>query len=501
MSSTAAAARLSRISKLRPISFTASFFILIVWAFGVLTLHAGYANAANHHHHHNHKSAGKTRRAGSKPRVPAKPIYESIVMDANTGRILHQSNANTRAYPASLTKMMTLYMLFDALQKGKVHLDTAIKVSRHAASQAPTKLYLVPGSTITVEQAIYAMVTKSANDVAVAVAEHLGGSEKRFCARMTARAHAIGMARTQFRNASGLPNRGQLSTARDMAILGKRLMTEFPQYFHYFSQREFSFHGKKIRGHNHLLGNYDGADGIKTGYTAASGFNLVASARRGNSRLITVVFGGRSVKSRDQHAMALMDAGFNVLNSEHAIVTARSSDPSPAKEEASLARLVPQEVPAATSIELADASPEAVQDGVVIESAGDIDDDDSAPVPPTTSRVAAVLVPPSATADVQTKKITKTPAFSKAHPEWGIQVGAYHKRAVAKKQAAKAWGKVRTRFAAAATRVERIKRNNHVLYRAQVIGLDRKEVATACRLVAKTVHTDCKWVPPDRISH
>ncbi len=245
---------------------------------------------------------------------PGLAKYASVIMDAETGRVVHAVNANTRNYPASLTKMMTLYMVFEALEDGRLSMDQRLKVSARAARQPSSKLGLRRGQTITVEQAILAMVTKSANDVAAAVAEKLGGSERKFALAMTATARRLGMERTIFRNASGLPHRGQQSTARDMAVLARALITDFPRHYHFFSTKTFSYGGLRHRNHNKFLATYDGADGIKTGYIRASGFNLVASARRGGHRLIGVVFGGRSPRARDRHMARLLDRGFRLLN-------------------------------------------------------------------------------------------------------------------------------------------------------------------------------------------
>ena len=239
--------------------------------------------------------------------------YASLVLEADTGRVIHSVNADTRNYPASLTKMMTLYMVFDALNRGKVHLTTRMPVSARATRQPPSKLALRRGQNIRVKDAILALVTKSANDVAVVIAEHLGGTERKFAKLMTAKAKRIGMARTTFKNASGLPNRGQLSTARDMATLARALMRDFPQYYHYFSTSHFTYGGTRHKNHNKLLTTYQGTDGIKTGYIRASGFNLVASVQRGKKRLIGVVFGGRTSKARNSHMVSLLNKGFKTV--------------------------------------------------------------------------------------------------------------------------------------------------------------------------------------------
>lgn len=231
-------------------------------------------------------------------------------MDAGSGKVLQGRNADTLTYPASLTKMMTLMLTFEALERGSLRLDQSLVVSQHAASMPPSRLWLSPGSTITVEQAILALVTRSANDVAVVLGEALGGSETAFAAKMTARARALGMRRTVFRNASGLPDRLQRTTARDMAILSRALIRGHARHYAYFQRRSFDWQGDTVYGHNRLMARYPGMDGIKTGYIAASGFNLAASAVRDGRRLIAVVMGGHSANSRDDRVADLLDAGF-----------------------------------------------------------------------------------------------------------------------------------------------------------------------------------------------
>ncbi len=239
--------------------------------------------------------------------------YSSLVMDAESGEVLYAVNADTPRYPASLTKMMTLYVLFDALERGRTSLHDSIYISSHAASQPPSKIGLPAGSQISVENAILALVTKSANDIAAAIAEHLAGSEDAFAERMTARAHAIGMTNSQFRNASGLPDNEQMTTARDMAKLGHALIRTYPQYYPYFSTASFYYGGHSHPNHNRMLNSYDGVDGIKTGFINASGFNLVASAKRDQGRLIGVVFGARSSAQRARIMGTLLDSGFTAL--------------------------------------------------------------------------------------------------------------------------------------------------------------------------------------------
>ena len=253
--------------------------------------------------------------------LPAHAKYASFVMDADTGEVLHSVNADTRNYPASLTKMMTLYMVFDALEHGKLRETDRLRVSRRASWQPSSHLGLKAGSTITVRNAILALVTKSANDVATVIAEHLGnGKERTFAKKMTRKAQELGMASTNFRNASGLYSRAQMSTARDMATLARRLLKDYPHYYHFFSTKEFSHAGKVHKNHNDLLATYDGVDGIKTGYIRASGFNLVTSAKKDGKRLIGVVFGGKTSSVRNAHMARLLDKGFEKVG----VATART---------------------------------------------------------------------------------------------------------------------------------------------------------------------------------
>jgi D-alanyl-D-alanine carboxypeptidase len=240
-------------------------------------------------------------------RVNYNPPFSSIVVDANSGKVLQEDSADGLRHPASLTKIMTLYLLFERLDEGKLKLESPLRVSGHAASQSPSKLGLEPGDTIEVEDAIRAIVTKSANDVAVVIAEALAGDEDDFARMMTSKAHALGMSRTEYRNASGLPDDDQVTTARDQALLGRAIQERFPHYYRYFSTPSFTYHGNSMRNHNHLLGSVEGVDGIKTGYTDASGFNLVTSLRRGNRHLVAVVLGGRSAGARDERMRDLLD--------------------------------------------------------------------------------------------------------------------------------------------------------------------------------------------------
>src|SRR5690349_13453476 len=234
----------------------------------------------------------------------------AIVVDATTGRVLGQVNADEQNYPASLTKMMTLYLTFRELKAGRLTLEDNLPVSRWAANREPSKLGLRPGKTISVQDCILAMVTKSANDAATVAAESIGGSEAGFADMTDAQAALLGMSNTHFDNASGLPDPNNVSTARDLLTLAMSLYRDFPQYAPYFSTTEFTFEGRVVHGHNHLMDRYDGMDGLKTGYTAASGFNLASTAVRDGHRLFAVVLGGRTAAKRDRLMASLLDAGF-----------------------------------------------------------------------------------------------------------------------------------------------------------------------------------------------
>jgi D-alanyl-D-alanine carboxypeptidase len=277
--------------------------------------------------------------------------YSALVVDANTGRVLYSKNADSLRYPASLTKMMTLYVLFEFLKAHRVDMHTRFVVTPNAAAQAPSKLGLQPGDTIMVIDAIRALVTKSANDVAVVVAENLGGTEANFGRMMTATARRLGMSKTVYRNPSGLPNDEQVTTASDMVKLAQHLMHDFPEYYDFFSIKQFSYAGNRYKNHNKLLFNYEGTDGIKTGYTRASGFNLVASVRRNDKHLIGVVMGGKTGRQRDARMRSLLDHAFPT-----AVASSTNPDiPFPARNPIAAAR---DQAPTATIASNAPARPE-----------------------------------------------------------------------------------------------------------------------------------------------
>ncbi len=310
---------------------------------------------------------------------PAHAVTQaSILVDARTGQVLESSNADALAHPASLTKLMTLYLTFQRLERGQITLDTELYVSRHAAWQSPTKLWLRPGGNITVQSAIFGITTVSANDAAVVLAENLGGSEPAFVDLMNQEARRLGMTNTTFCNASGLPNYDQWTTARDMSTLALALIHTFPQYYHFFSAPDFAFHGRMVDGHDWLLDEYPGVDGMKTGYIYSSGFNIVTSAMRDDRRLVGVVLGGRTARTRDVQMMALLNEGFST--------------------------------PATAAPLVASAAPPAVGSDAAPQPAPAV------PVPPVraqTRRAAAVRIRPAA----------YHPAFDREHT-WTIQVGA-----------------------------------------------------------------------------
>lgn len=253
-----------------------------------------------------------TPAAAQRP-IDDNPKYAAIVIQADTGEVLYAKRADDLRYPASITKIMTLYLTFEAIQSGRLKMTDQVLVSPHAAAQQPSKLGVRPGGSVSVEDAIRAICVHSANDMAVAMAEKLGGTESRFAALMTLKARELGMTQTRYVNANGLPDSRQLTTARDIAILSRAMMRDFPQYYPYFSTKYFTYDGKQMHNHNGLLFDVPGVDGIKTGYTAASGFNLAASAVRDNKRLIVVVLGGPSSKLRNTNVEELLDTGFDVL--------------------------------------------------------------------------------------------------------------------------------------------------------------------------------------------
>ncbi|WP_337996951.1 D-alanyl-D-alanine carboxypeptidase family protein [Oleispirillum naphthae] len=375
--------------------------------------------------------------------------YAAFVIDANTGRTLYADGADVQNHPASLTKMMTLYLLFEDLQAGHITLRSPLTVTARAERQPPSSLGLHKGQIIPVHTAIEALVIKSANDVAVTVAENLAGSEVLFAQRMTAKARQLGMSRTTFRNASGLHHRAQLTTARDLARLALALQHDFPKYYKYFALKEFDFDGQTISTHNNLLKSYPGADGLKTGFIQASGFNLAASAVRGGHRLIAVVMGGNTARWRDHRTAGLLDRGFQEIAFADNRLPRPPMNPENPRALASLSGEGEERVAAL-------ALPAGVGEG----------DTDAAALPePAPERPRTVAARPGA---------------------WGIQVGAFSDRAAAEGAARHAMAMQTDAAAARAqSRIEPLKAKTRTLYRARIIGLSSGDANRACTLIQR----------------
>ena len=410
----------------------------------------------------------------------ANPRYAAIVVDVESGEVLHGANADETRYPASLTKVMTLYLLFEALERGELRLDSPLPVSAYAASKPASKLHVRAGSTIPVEKAIQALVIRSANDVAVVVAEALGGSEANFARMMTDRARELGMPRTTFRNANGLPDAGQTTTARDMATMSIRVMQDFPQYYHYFSQTRFTWNGQTITGHNRMLGNYPGADGLKTGFIRASGFNLATSAVRDGRRLVSVVMGGFTAASRDTHMADLLDRGFvraslygrgdwvaqadfsgDRMSGQGLPAAAPVAPSAPARQpELQLASLqAPEPLPTAEP-----SLPQTAQG-----SANDpIRDLLARSEPPATPRTETVhrLEPVGASAS------------------WGVQVGAFSNLDNARQHASRAADRLSQDLFNARVDIDEV-RGAQAIFRARLVNLDENQAYRACSSLAR----------------
>ena len=422
----------------------------------------------------------------------AEARYASIVVDAETGEVLRSRNADIRRYPASLTKMMTLYLLFEAIDEGRLSLVSKLKVSKRAAGQPPSKLGPRAGSTIRVEDAIKALVVKSANDIAVVVAEALGGTEVEFARKMTSKARALGMSRTTFRNASGLPNRKQRSTARDMAQLARALMRDFPHRYHYFDDQRFRYRSRVHRSPNRLLGSYRGMDGIKTGYIRASGFNLVASAERDGRRVIAVVFGGKSSRSRNSHMANLLDLGFTRIaerDAKRGRVRYAGIPRPPAGS--GLAAPAPRFKPA-TILLAAAALPELVE-GAAAPPAEPIESIDAAPVeiasgppppsPPPTKPGTITLAAATPTVAPEIPSSLKAyNADSVTARPWGIQVGAYESITAAEIAMRRASARAPSLDGAKAT-LEPNSVGPGTLYRARFLGLYKSDANRACKVL------------------
>ena len=388
--------------------------------------------------------------------TPAFARYAAIVLDADTGRVLHAANPDTRNYPASLTKMMTLYLVFDALESGRLKLKQRLPVSARAAGMSPSKLGVKRGESITVETAILALVTKSANDAAVVVAEHLGGTEAKFARLMTKKARELGMRRTSFRNASGLPNRRQLSTARDMAVLAKRLVEDFPQHYRYFSRQRYTFRGKQYMNHNSLLRTYPGTDGIKTGYIRASGFNLAASVTRDGRRLIGVVFGGRTAKSRDRHMAKLLERGFKK-------VSAIAAKPPVVPKKRPV--IVASRTKPATTTRIKPTKTQRIK-------------------PTKTQRIKPTAAPrpqPAPSRNPSWRQTYPSLATRTVAEEWAIQVGAYRDIEPARSVLRKAIARIPKLTENTRVSISPFTAGDTLMYRARLIGLSSASAKKACK--------------------
>lgn len=423
--------------------------------------------------------------------VSAAPRYSDIVVDANTGKVLKAEDPDGLRYPASLTKMMTLYLVFEALEKGRIRLNTPMRVSAHAASQKPSRLGVKPGQTFTVEQGILAIVTRSANDVATAFGENLGGSEPRFAEMMTAKARALGMSRTTYRNANGLPNMSQMTTARDQARLGMALYKQFPQYYHYFSARRFVYGNQVIGSHNRLIGSVRGVDGIKTGFTNASGFNLVSSVHIDGKAMVGVVMGGVSTPARDNRMRQLIATYLPQASSHGKTRMAAAPEPEVTEPVARVARnpspahpLPVEDVPvpggryggqeglnetAYADQTLTAPAPQAISE--------------AAPMPKRRKAMAHQLTPP---ADVDNTMTFSTKTASATPSGWTVQVGVAgsHDDAMDLLQRAKTKGGAHLKSAKPFT--SPFGEGSAKVYRARFVGFSNQQAALdACKSLKK----------------
>jgi D-alanyl-D-alanine carboxypeptidase len=461
------------------------------------------------------------------------PPYSDIVVDVNSGAILHSTSPDSPRHPASLTKIMTLYLLFERLEAGRLKLDTPLQVSAHAAAQEPSKLGLKPGQTIEVEDAIKAIVTRSANDVAVVIAEALGGDEKSFGNLMTRKARALGMSRTVYINASGLPDDAQITTARDQALLGRAIQDRFPRYYTYFSTTAFRYRGNTIGNHNRLLGRVTGVDGIKTGYTRASGFNLVTSVRRNNRQLVAVVLGGRSAGLRDARMRDLVDEYITVAAVKRTAPMVAEAAPEPAAprsvapnaiQRVAAAIISPAKAePVTTAAIPALPTPSRAAPGsndplqpilvkTVFVKPASIKTASLGPPPATAVAPAAmnfaqakaeparaeVHVPPPPAAPAMkvaalaSAPVTVASADSRAglpsvmhRNGWMIQVGAFDQETEAKQRLTSAQSRAKMLLGAADPFTERVVKGDKALYRARFAGLDKDQAEAACKYLKK----------------
>lgn len=417
----------------------------------------------------------------------AAPKFAALAVDARNGKVLYSKDADGIRHPASLTKMMTLYLLFQDLKAGKIKLDSPIRMSATAASKPPTKLGVKPGNTFPVEIAIKALVVKSANDVAAAVAENLGGTEAAFAQRMTRTARALGMSRTTFRNASGLPDARQVTTARDMATLGLRLMRDFPQYYPYFRTTSFTYGGKTISTHNRLLKSYEGTDGIKTGYINSSGFNLVSSVRRGEQRLVGVVIGGKSGAGRNAYMVKMLNSVFAKASKGQTIAALAGSSKgavNPVATAPAEQKKKPQNAKIESTIEPkeTDSAPEGVGDREepMEETAGAPQVIDGSVGQPVLPKELPFAVKSKATAPSDQQTVASIPTQS-----WVIQIGAYSTKSDAEAQLRAIRNKVGDHLADKQAFTMTVQKGQETTYRARFSGFTEESAKAACKAVKK----------------
>jgi D-alanyl-D-alanine carboxypeptidase len=468
----------------------------------VVALSSDPANARRRHHH--------------SPKPTYNPPYASIVVDANTGEVLQSTQADSSRHPASLTKVMTLYLLFERLEAGRLNLNTALPISAHASVQSPTKLGLKAGQTIPVETAIMGLVTRSANDAAVVIAEAIGGTESGFAKMMTQKARALGMTRTVYVNASGLPDDDQVTTARDQATLGRAIQERFPRYYRYFSIESFDYHGHPIRNHNHLLGSVEGVDGIKTGYTRDSGFNIMTSMWRGRRHVVAVVMGGRSAGQRDARMRELLADNIMQASTKPATkVFAKASTTGEGEQRLAYApeRPVPSkplvlhkmaaaeaaaaiEEPAQTAFRAvpqpAPGSTDPIKPLLIKTVSVKPTKSTKGEAPAFTASVPMPMPHPADTshaAPIKTASVEAKPAAhaERAQPEkvqrsgWMIQVGAFGAEQEARQRLNAAQSRAKRLLGDADPFTETVTKGEKTFYRARFAGLDKHQAEAACR--------------------
>jgi D-alanyl-D-alanine carboxypeptidase len=496
-----------------------SVAFIVAGTVAILSISADPASARRRHHRHHSTHAvhvSHKARPVQVARSSYSPPYASIVVDANTGEVLQATQADGPRHPASLTKIMTLYLLFEQLEAGRLNLNTALPVSAHASVQAPTKLGLKPGQTIPVETAIKALVTRSANDAAVVIAEALGGSESDFAGMMTQKARALGMSRTVYVNASGLPDDDQVTTARDQATLGRAIQERFPRYYRYFSLESFEYRGHTIRNHNHLLGKIDGVDGIKTGYTRDSGFNLVTSMWRGRRHVVAVVLGGRSAGSRDAQMRELLADNILLASTTRGAPTlakapaevarvADERDPTPPARPLTLHKLAKVEAlssgenePVATAFHVTPTPgstdpirPLLVKTVSIKPSPKAVKSNGpkfvSVPAPSPRPNTAAPIKTANAASDDGHRSAPHraSPPEKSLRGGWMIQVGAFGAEREARHRLDAAKNRAKRLLGDADPFTEPVTKGEKTIYRARFAGLDKHQAEAACRTLKR----------------